>query len=138
MVRSVSGAADTSVETTAGLPVLQIEVDRDQIARYGINVADVQRIIEAAVGGAEAGEVIQGNLRLRCGGALAAKVTRQTRKRSAAFWYLRTGASRYLWRNSPIFKVWKARCKSRAKTVNAASSFNRTCADVTSARSSKT
>ncbi len=63
VLRTVPGNADVSVETTEGLPVLEINVHRDQIARYGINAADVQRVIEMAVGGAEAGEIIQGNLR---------------------------------------------------------------------------
>jgi cobalt-zinc-cadmium resistance protein CzcA len=63
VVRSVPGAADVSVETTEGLPVLNIDIRRDEIARYGINVADVQQVIETAVGGAEAGEIAQGNQR---------------------------------------------------------------------------
>lgn len=63
VVRSVPGAADVSVETTEGLPVLNIVIDRAEIARYGINVGDVQRVIETAVGGTAAGEVIQGNQR---------------------------------------------------------------------------
>jgi len=62
-VRSVKGAADVSVETTEGLPVLNIEIRRDEIARYGINVSDVQQVIETAVGGTEAGQIIQGNQR---------------------------------------------------------------------------
>jgi heavy metal efflux system protein len=63
IVRSVPGAADVSVETTEGLPVLSIEIRREEIARYGINVADVQQVIEMAVGGAEAGEIAEGNQR---------------------------------------------------------------------------
>jgi cobalt-zinc-cadmium resistance protein CzcA len=63
VLRSISGNADVSVETTEGLPVLNIVIDRARIARYGINVADVQRTIEMAIGGAEAGQIIQGNLR---------------------------------------------------------------------------
>ena len=63
VLRTVPGSADVSVETTEGLPILEINVQRDQIARYGINAADVQRVVEMAVGGAEAGEIIQGNLR---------------------------------------------------------------------------
>lgn len=62
-VSSVTGSADVSVETTEGLPVLEINVQRDRIARYGINAGDVQSVIEMAVGGAEAGEIVQGNLR---------------------------------------------------------------------------
>lgn len=63
-LRTVPGNADVSVETTEGLPVLEINVQRDKIARHGINAADVQRVIEMAVGGAEAGEIIQGNQRI--------------------------------------------------------------------------
>jgi heavy metal efflux system protein len=63
VVQSVPGAVDVSVETTEGLPVLNITIRRDEIARYGINAADVQRVIETAVGGTEAGEIIQGNQR---------------------------------------------------------------------------
>jgi cobalt-zinc-cadmium resistance protein CzcA len=63
VVRSVPGAADVSVETTEGLPVLNIQVRREEIARYGINVADVQQLIETAVGGTEAGVVSQGDQR---------------------------------------------------------------------------
>jgi cobalt-zinc-cadmium resistance protein CzcA len=63
VLRSVRGSADVSVETTAGLPVLNITVRRDEIARYGINVADVQGVIQTAVGGTQAGEIVQGNQR---------------------------------------------------------------------------
>ncbi len=63
VVRSVEGNADVSVETTEGLPVLNITLDRAAIARYGIPVADVQSTIEIAVGGAQTGQVIQGNRR---------------------------------------------------------------------------
>jgi cobalt-zinc-cadmium resistance protein CzcA len=63
VLRSVAGNADVAVETTEGLPVLNIVIDRARIARYGINVADVQRTIETAIGGSEAGQIIQGNLR---------------------------------------------------------------------------
>jgi heavy metal efflux system protein len=62
-IQSVPGGADVSVETTAGLPVLEIDIRRQEIARYGINVADVQRVIETAVGGTEASQVIEGNKR---------------------------------------------------------------------------
>ena len=37
-----------------------IDVDRDKIARYGINVADVEAVVQAAVGGQAATQVIQG------------------------------------------------------------------------------
>ncbi|RYX85907.1 efflux RND transporter permease subunit [bacterium] len=70
-VRSVQGAADVSVEETEGLPVLNITLDRAAIARYGINVSDVQDTIESAVGGKDAGDVIQGNRRFEISVRLA-------------------------------------------------------------------
>jgi len=56
----VPGAADVSVEKVSGLAYLQIEVDREKIARYGINVADINDVIETAIGGREATKVYEG------------------------------------------------------------------------------
>lgn len=63
VVRGVPGAADVAFEATKGLPVLNITLDRAAIARHGINVSDVEEVLETAVGGREAGQVIQGNRR---------------------------------------------------------------------------
>ncbi|WP_437723525.1 efflux RND transporter permease subunit [Sorangium sp. So ce861] len=57
------GAADVKVEQVTGLPVLTIDIDRDAAARYGLNIADVQAVVEAAVGGISAGEVFEGDKR---------------------------------------------------------------------------
>jgi cobalt-zinc-cadmium resistance protein CzcA len=59
---SVSGAADVKAEQSAGLPVLRIQIDRDRIARYGINASDVLDAI-AAMGGRSVGEVFEGQRR---------------------------------------------------------------------------
>ncbi len=56
----VRGAADVAVEKVSGLAYLEIEIDRDKIARYGIDVLDVQDVIEAAIGGKEASKVYDG------------------------------------------------------------------------------
>ena len=56
----VPGAEDVQAEQVSGQPQLQIKIDRDQIARYGINVEDVQETIETAIGGAPAGQVFEG------------------------------------------------------------------------------
>jgi cobalt-zinc-cadmium resistance protein CzcA len=45
------------------VPQLQIEVDRAKCARYGLNVADIQDVIETALGGKEATEVWEGDKR---------------------------------------------------------------------------
>jgi cobalt-zinc-cadmium resistance protein CzcA len=59
-VSQVSGAADVQVDQISGTPQLVIRVDRQAIARYGVNVADVQEIIRAAVGGSTAGQIFDG------------------------------------------------------------------------------
>ena len=63
VVRTVSGAEDVRVQQVAGLPVLQLTVDREKVARYGVNVADVQEVIETAIAGTEATTVLEGFLR---------------------------------------------------------------------------
>ncbi|WP_224368450.1 efflux RND transporter permease subunit [Hyalangium versicolor] len=58
----VPGAADVKAEQVAGLPVARIQVDRQAIARYGINVRQVLDTIET-IGGREAGTVLEGQKR---------------------------------------------------------------------------
>jgi cobalt-zinc-cadmium resistance protein CzcA len=60
VLNTVEGAADVQADQITGTPQLQIEVDRQAIARYGVNVADVQRMVSVAVGGAEAGQIFEG------------------------------------------------------------------------------
>ena len=59
----VRGAEDVKVEATTGLPQLQIKPDRAAIARYGINVEDVNELVESIVAGKEAGIVYEGEQR---------------------------------------------------------------------------
>jgi cobalt-zinc-cadmium resistance protein CzcA len=56
----VPGFTELTVVRELGQPSLLIDVDRDKIARYGINVADVEAIVQAAIGGQAATQVIQG------------------------------------------------------------------------------
>jgi heavy metal efflux system protein len=56
----VPGFSDLTVVRELGQPSLLIDVDRDKIARYGINVGDVEALVQAAVGGQAATQVIQG------------------------------------------------------------------------------
>jgi len=56
----ISGFSELTVVRELGQPSLIIHTDRDKIARYGINVADVEAIVQAAVGGQAATQVIQG------------------------------------------------------------------------------
>ena len=62
-VSQVPGAEDVKVEATTGLPQLQIKPDRAAISRYGINVADVNELVESIVAGKEAGLVYEGEQR---------------------------------------------------------------------------
>jgi cobalt-zinc-cadmium resistance protein CzcA len=59
MVRSVRGAADTSIEQEEDQPGLRISVDRSTTARYGLNIDDLTHVIESALGGAAIGSVFQ-------------------------------------------------------------------------------
>ena len=63
VLASVHGAADTKVEQTTGLPLLTIHLKRAEMARLGLNVADVQDVIEVAIGGKSAGQVFEGDRR---------------------------------------------------------------------------
>ncbi len=60
-LRAVRGAVDVKVEQTAGLPVLEIKVDKAAIARRGLSVSAVHDVIGAAVGGQEAGVIFEGD-----------------------------------------------------------------------------
>jgi cobalt-zinc-cadmium resistance protein CzcA len=60
VLEEVPGAADVQVDQVSGTPQLAIRVDRQAVARYGINVADVQHTVRAAVGGEVAGPIFEG------------------------------------------------------------------------------
>ena len=64
VVRRVPGAVDLYAERITGAPYLEIETDRAAAARYGINVGDVQDVIETAVGGKNLTTAIDGRQRL--------------------------------------------------------------------------
>jgi heavy metal efflux system protein len=63
VMRTVPGIADLGLFRVIGQPNMEFTVDRDQAARYGINVADVQDEIETAVGGKAVTQVLQGEQR---------------------------------------------------------------------------
>ena len=63
VLRTVNGVADLGLFRVIGQPNAEFAVDRDQAARYGINVSDVQDAVETAVGGKAVTEVLQGEQR---------------------------------------------------------------------------
>ena len=60
VIRAIKGAADVQKDQVTGTPQLRITIDHEAIARYGINVEDVQQVIQTAVGGEEAGQIFEG------------------------------------------------------------------------------
>ncbi len=59
IVEATPGTVDVQVEQTSGVPQLRVELERDKIARYGINVNDVSEIIEIALNGKVASQIIE-------------------------------------------------------------------------------
>jgi cobalt-zinc-cadmium resistance protein CzcA len=56
----IRGVADLVVESVAGQPYISVRVDRDRIARHGLNAEDVQTLVETAVGGREVTRFYEG------------------------------------------------------------------------------
>lgn len=63
VLKTIPGAADTKMEQVTGLPLLSIIPDRAAMDRYGLNIADVQEVIEVALGGKVAGQLFEGDRR---------------------------------------------------------------------------
>lgn len=63
VIRRTPGAADSAIEQEADQAQLRIGVDRQSVARYGINVRDVQDVIEMAIGGRAISTVFEGERR---------------------------------------------------------------------------
>jgi cobalt-zinc-cadmium resistance protein CzcA len=61
----VRGAADAQKQVFSGAAEWQVVVDRDELARYGLNVSDVRDVIQVAVGGKAVTEVIDGRRRFQ-------------------------------------------------------------------------
>ena len=60
ILEETPGFTELTVVRELGQPSLLIDVDREKIARYGINVADVEAVIQSAVGGQAVTQVVQG------------------------------------------------------------------------------
>lgn len=64
LVNNIPGAVDVFRAPLSGQTYLQVEIDPQAIARFGINIEDINRMVEIAVGGRVATEVIEGNQRV--------------------------------------------------------------------------
>ncbi len=60
VIKGIKGAVDVQPAQISGTPQLRIRVNRSTIAKYGINVADVQEVVSTAIGGVSVGEIFEG------------------------------------------------------------------------------
>ncbi len=63
VISSVPGAADPQMEIISGVAELRVAVDRPALARYGLNVSDVQETIDSVIGGIKVSEMVEGQRR---------------------------------------------------------------------------
>lgn len=63
IIAGVPGVGDMKVEATTGLPQMTVHHKRDKLAQYGLNVQDINRVIEGAFAGAKAGVIFEGERR---------------------------------------------------------------------------
>lgn len=59
-IQNVEGAADISVEKTAGLPQMSVKYNRQKIAKYGLNIEDLNKVVTMGFAGMPAGTVFEG------------------------------------------------------------------------------
>lgn len=63
VVSRIPGSQDSQTEQVTGLPFIQITPNREALTRLGLNIDDVQTVVSTAMGGAEAGQVFEGDRR---------------------------------------------------------------------------
>lgn len=120
VLQAVPGAADVKTEQVAGLPVLTVKLNRAALSRLGLSVADVQAIVEIAVGGKSAGLVFEGDRRFD----LVVRLPEHLRSDIDAIKNLpiplppsegQATAVRAMWGNSPLSQVRYAPLSSVAE-----------------------
>ena len=63
LVKNIPGAADVYAERTQGGSYIDIDINREAISRYGLNVSDVQDVIEISIGGENISKTVEGRRR---------------------------------------------------------------------------
>ena len=63
ILESVRGAADVKAEPITGLPMLEVQIDREALARYGLSQSEVQEVVRTAIGGSVAAQIFEGDRR---------------------------------------------------------------------------
>ncbi|WP_198262791.1 efflux RND transporter permease subunit [sulfur-oxidizing endosymbiont of Gigantopelta aegis] len=101
-VKKIDGAVDVAMEQIAGEAQLVIRPDRKALARFGLSISQVMSLVENGVGGATAGQVIQGNERYN----IYVRLKEQYRNSAQAIKDLRLQAANGAWvRVSDVAKV---------------------------------
>jgi cobalt-zinc-cadmium resistance protein CzcA len=62
-ITSIPGATDVKTEQVSGLPILTVKLDRQALSRYGLSTAEVQNVVEIAIGGKSVGKLFEGDRR---------------------------------------------------------------------------
>lgn len=62
-LKTVQGAADVKVEQVSGLPLLTVDINRESLARYGLQISTIQEAVAIAIGGKKGGELFEGDRR---------------------------------------------------------------------------
>jgi cobalt-zinc-cadmium resistance protein CzcA len=75
-ISSVRGVSRAFIDRAGTVPQLQIEINRQQAARYGLNISDVEDVIETAIGGKTATEIWEGEKKF----AVTVRLTEEDRR----------------------------------------------------------
>lgn len=63
IIQNISGSNTVKVEQTAGLPLLNVEIDKSLAAQYGLSIQSIQDVIATNIGGQRVGEILEGDRR---------------------------------------------------------------------------
>ena len=100
----VRGVSRAFIDRAGEVPQLQIEIDRGRAARYGLNVADVEDVIETALGGKVATEIWEGERRSASSCDCARRIAKDMAA-SPASWSTRRRAARPAGRRREHFSI---------------------------------
>ncbi len=106
LISTVPGAADAQMEIVSGVAELRVDVDRKQLARYGLNVSDVREVIETAIGGRYVARHDRRPAALRHRSAPARAVPPRSRGDARACCSSRPAASAFRWAR---WRTWRRR-----------------------------
>ena len=116
-MQNIPGITDLKLFRVVGQPNLNFTVDRQQAARFGLNVADVQDAVETAVGGKAVSTVLQGEERYDVVVRYQEPYRRTRARRSRTSACCRRPASACRWRSSRRWRSRTARTTSTAKAT---------------------